>query len=170
LPLSFDKFYTKLILKYLLHFNATCMQPPTMIFILQDSVTEIFVGNHHSSVGLALGYWLDDRSSWFRLPARELGIFLFTTASRTALGPTCPPIQWVPGSLSLGLKQPGPGTDHLPPSSAKVKEYVKLYFCSPNTPSWHGAQFQKKHRNNFIFTFTEIFATFTWAERLIFRV
>jgi hypothetical protein len=26
---------------------------------------------------------------------RELGIFLFTTASRTALGPTQPPIQWV---------------------------------------------------------------------------
>jgi hypothetical protein len=35
---------------------------------------------------------------------RELGIFLFTTASRTALGPTQPPIQWVPGTLSLGKK------------------------------------------------------------------
>jgi hypothetical protein len=30
-----------------------------------------------------------------------MGIFLFTTASRTALGPTQPPIQWVRGSLSL---------------------------------------------------------------------
>jgi hypothetical protein len=31
-----------------------------------------------------------------------LGIFLFTTASRPALGPTQPPIQWAPGALSLG--------------------------------------------------------------------
>jgi len=32
---------------------------------------------------------------------------LFTTTSRPALGPTQPPIQWVPGALSLGVKQPG---------------------------------------------------------------
>jgi len=37
---------------------------------------------------------------------RELGIFLFTTASRTALWSTRPPIQWVPGALSLGAKRP----------------------------------------------------------------
>jgi hypothetical protein len=51
-----------------------------------------------------------------------LGIFLFTTASRTALRPTQPPIQWVPGSLSLGLKRPWREADHSPPSSAEVKE------------------------------------------------
>jgi hypothetical protein len=33
---------------------------------------------------------------------RGLGIFLFTTAFRPGLGPTQPPIQWVPG-----VKQPG---------------------------------------------------------------
>jgi hypothetical protein len=38
---------------------------------------------------------------------RGLGIFLFTTASRTALGSTQPPIQWVTGALSLGVKRPG---------------------------------------------------------------
>jgi hypothetical protein len=31
---------------------------------------------------------------------RVLGIFLFTTAFRMALGPTQPPIQWVPEALS----------------------------------------------------------------------
>jgi hypothetical protein len=38
-----------------------------------------------------------------------------------ALGPTQPPIQWVLGALSLGVKQPGSEADHSPPSSAKVK-------------------------------------------------
>jgi hypothetical protein len=80
-----------------------------------------------------------------------LGIFLFTTASRTALGPTQPPIQWVPGGLSLGVKRPGREDDHSHPSSAEVKECVELYFHSPNTPSWRGAQL--KHRDNFTFTF-----------------
>jgi hypothetical protein len=48
--------------------------------------------------------------------------FLFTTASRTALGPTQPPIQWMPGALSLGVKRPGREADHSPPSSVEIKE------------------------------------------------
>jgi len=51
-----------------------------------------------------------------------LGIFLFTTASRIALGLTQPPIQWVPGASSLGVKCTGHEADHLPLSSAKIKE------------------------------------------------
>jgi hypothetical protein len=52
---------------------------------------------------------------------RGLGIFLFTTASRTALRPTQPPIQWVTDALSLGVKRPGREADHSPPSIAEVK-------------------------------------------------
>jgi hypothetical protein len=52
---------------------------------------------------------------------RGLGIFHFTTASRTALGPTQPPIQWVPGALSLGVKRQAREADHSLPSSAEVK-------------------------------------------------
>jgi hypothetical protein len=74
-----------------------------------------------------------------------LGIFLLTTASRTALGPTQPPIQLASGALSLGVKRPGREADHSPPSSAEIKEWVELYLHSPNTPSWRGAQL--KHRN-----------------------
>jgi hypothetical protein len=31
----------------------------------------------------------------------------------------------------LGVKRPGRGADHPPPSSAEVKERVELYLCSP---------------------------------------
>jgi hypothetical protein len=64
---------------------------------------------------------------------RRLGIFLFTTAFRTALRPTQPPMQGVPGALSLGVKRPVGEADHSPPSSAEVKEWVELYLHYPNT-------------------------------------
>jgi hypothetical protein len=70
--------------------------------------------------------------------------FLFTTASRPALGTIQPPIQWVPGALSLVVKRLEREANHLPPSNAEVKEYVELYFHSPNTPSWRGAQLKKR--------------------------
>jgi hypothetical protein len=49
------------------------------------------------------------------------GNFIFITASRPALRPTQPPIQWVPGDVSLGVMQSGCESDHSPPSSAEVK-------------------------------------------------
>jgi hypothetical protein len=49
----------------------------------------------------------------------------------TALGPTQPPIQWVPGSPSLGVKRPGREADQSPPSSAEIRECVELYLHSP---------------------------------------
>jgi hypothetical protein len=53
---------------------------------------------------------------------RGLGISLFTTVSRMALESTQPPIQWVLGDFSLGVKRPGREADHSPPSSAEVKK------------------------------------------------
>jgi hypothetical protein len=34
----------------------------------------------------------------------------------------------------------GREADHSPPSNAEVKEWVELYFHSPNTPSWRDSQ------------------------------
>jgi hypothetical protein len=59
-----------------------------------------------------------------------LEIFLFTTASRTARGPTQPPIQWVPGPLSPGVKRPVCEGNRLPSSSAEVK-YALSYTYTP---------------------------------------
>jgi hypothetical protein len=74
--------------------------------------------------------------------------------SRTALGPTQPPIQWVPGALSLGVKRQGREADHSPPFSAEVNNARSYISTPPIPPSWRGAQL--KCRDNFTFTFTSI--------------
>ena len=35
-----------------------------------------------------------------------------------------------------GVKRPGRGVNHPPPSSTEVKEGVELYLYSPSGPSW----------------------------------
>jgi hypothetical protein len=93
---------------------------------------QVLLLSRDSSVGIALGYGLDDRGSRVRFPTGGgLGIFLFTIASRTTLRPTQPYIQWVSGALSLGVKRPGCEADHSYPSSAEVKEWMELYLHSP---------------------------------------
>jgi hypothetical protein len=91
-----------------------------------------------SSVGISTDYGLEDWMIGVRIPAGA-GKFLFDTVSRPALGPTQPPIQWVIGLISLGVKRPKRETGHSPPSSAEVKECVELYLHSTNTSSWRGA-------------------------------
>jgi hypothetical protein len=51
--------------------------------------------------------------------------------SRLALGPTQPPIQWLPASLCPRVKQTGHKAEHSPPSCASVK---KEWSCT-STPS-----------------------------------
>jgi hypothetical protein len=64
-------------------------------------------------------YGLDDRAIGVRSPA---GAEDLASVSRPALGPSQPPVQWVPGVLSPGVKaRPGRDADHSPPSSAEVQ-------------------------------------------------
>jgi hypothetical protein len=48
-------------------------------------------------------------------------MFLYSMASRLALGRTQPPVQQVLGALSSRVKQLGREDDHSPPSSAEIK-------------------------------------------------
>jgi hypothetical protein len=103
---------------------------------------------------MALGYELGYRGFESR---QRLGIFRYTTASRTALGPTYPHIQWVSGAVSLGVKRPGREADHSPPSSAEVKN-AWSYTSTPQHTFMAWCSFKKKrkaYRDNFTFTFIE---------------
>jgi hypothetical protein len=57
-------------------------------------------------------------------------IFLLSTSSRPVLGPTHPPIQWVPGALYPEVKRPGCKANHSPPTSAEVKN-TWIYTSAP---------------------------------------
>jgi hypothetical protein len=69
----------------------------------------------------------------------RLKSFLFSPASRPALGPTQLPIQWVLGALSPGVKRQGPQTHHSPPTSAEYKKKCGSIHPLPHTPSWRSA-------------------------------
>jgi hypothetical protein len=82
-----------------------------------------------SVVVIATSYGLDDRGVGVRVPLGSKN-FLFSRLSRPALRSTQPPIQWVPGALSLGVKRPGLEVDHSPPTSAEVKK-MWIYTSTP---------------------------------------
>jgi hypothetical protein len=67
-----------------------------------------------SSVGIATGCGLDSQGS---IPGKGK-IFLVSTASTPALGPTQPPTEWLPRTFSPGLRRLGREADHLAQSSA----------------------------------------------------
>jgi hypothetical protein len=71
------------------------------------------------------------------------GIFLFPTLSRLVNRSTQSHIQWVPGTLSLGVKWLGYETDCSPPSSAEVKNGVMP--PHPHMCSWHSAYLSTRH-------------------------
>jgi hypothetical protein len=89
---------------------------PIIIFIIITTTVIINKAGIAQWYSAVFGLGDSGFESW-----QGLAIFLFTTASRPALGPTQPPIQWVSGILSLGVKRPGREADHSPPSSAEVK-------------------------------------------------
>jgi hypothetical protein len=73
-----------------------------------------------SSGSIVSDYGLDDRAIGVRSRQGQR-IFPLSSVSRPALGLSEPPVQWIPGVLSPGVKaRPGRDADHSPPSSAEV--------------------------------------------------
>jgi hypothetical protein len=85
-------------------------------------------------VGIATDYGLDGMG---KNPDRGK-IFLSFTASSPALGPTQPPIQWISGAISLGIKRPDREAEHSPPISAEDKN-GGVILPLPHVASWRSA-------------------------------
>jgi hypothetical protein len=70
-----------------------------------------------SSVGIATRLRAGRSRIWASIPA-EATDFPFSITSRPAMGLTQPPIQWVQGTISPGVKRQWREADHSPLSSA----------------------------------------------------
>ena len=95
---------------------------------VNDRVLHLYSLTGDSSVGTATGYSLEgpgiESLSWRDFPH----------LSRPALGPTQPPLQWIP-VLFRGGKAAEAWRWPTTPSSAEVKEREQLYLYSPSGPS-----------------------------------
>jgi hypothetical protein len=91
-----------------------------------------------------------------------MGLILFATASRPALGPTQPPIRRLRGLFPPGVKRPGREADHFPPFSAEVKNTWNYISTSPYAfkTVWKRYVFMAwclvEHRDNFAFASFQI--------------
>jgi len=85
--------------------------------------------NRDSSVGTANQYELEGlgiESRWEARPSAPI---------QTAPGAHQASYTMGTGSFT-GVKRPGRGADHPPPSSTEVRERVQLYLYSPSGPLW----------------------------------
>jgi hypothetical protein len=100
-----------------------------------------------SSVGIALGYGLDDQGSRVRYPA---GAGNFSLHHRVQNGSGAHPASYTMGTRDSfpGVKRPGREADHSPPSSAEVKN-AWSYISTPQYAFM--AWCLVKHMDNFTF-------------------
>jgi hypothetical protein len=88
---------------------------------------------------------------WGSIPGRARDFSLLHSI-QTDSGATHPPIQWVPGDLSPGVKQTGHEAEQWSPSSAKVKNGGAIPPL-PHISLWHNAYLMKQRDNFTLFSF-----------------
>ena len=98
---------------------------------LQDTSCSTYISGlgPYSSVGVATRYGLDSPGIESRWGGEIFRIQLYR--------PWGPPTSYTMGAKSFpGVKRPGRGVDHPPPSRAEVKEGVEVYLCFPYGTFW----------------------------------
>jgi hypothetical protein len=133
--------FTRIVAVYAVNFNIhTYIHTYIHLYHLMNHVT-VIVKSREISVGIALGYGLDDRGSRVRFLAGARNFSLHYRVQNGS-GAHAATYQWVQGALFLGIKWQGREADHSSPSSAEVKECVEVYLQSP-VPSWRCAQLKE---------------------------
>jgi hypothetical protein len=94
----------------------------------------VYAWSRGGSVSIVSDYGLDDRAIEVRSRAEAKEFFPLASVSRPALGSTQPPVQWIPGVFSLGLKRGRTMTltihPHLLPRSWMSRSYTFSLPCS----------------------------------------
>jgi hypothetical protein len=120
-------------------FTAILVDVQHLCFTPKKSFALDYLGSQGSSVT-----WTPGRSKFD--PLHRQVIFPLTSVSRLALGPTQPPIQWVLGVLSPGLKR-GCGVmlttrSHLVPRSRMGRSYTSSPPKRPRSVLWDSFSFR----------------------------
>jgi hypothetical protein len=100
--------------------RSTVSHLSASLFVILMTLSQLV---HDSSVGIALGYGMDDNCSRVRFPAGTGNVSLhYRFQNGSGAHPASYPMGT--GAVSLGVKRPGRAADHSPPSSAEVKQCV----------------------------------------------
>jgi hypothetical protein len=115
---------------------------------MKDVISILGNCSEHSSIGIAVGYRLDDRSS-IPAGAKDFPLLHIVTTGSEVHPDSC---EKGAGALSPGVKRPRRETNHSPPSVSEVNNCGSMPPLL-HTSSWHSV-YLLKQRDNFTFYIT----------------